>query len=143
MIVGAKRTFTTEIARLRAAIAEAEAAGWSEGVDVQVFEGPSEYLYGEETALLEVIDGRYPFPRITPPYRRGVEEVVEHQGDVSSESSSAAHVELAGPLGEEVAPPALVSNAETFANAALIVARGADWFRSVGTPDSPGTIVSP
>ncbi len=141
VIVGAKRTFTTEIALLRAAIAEAETAGWSDGLDVKVFEGPSEYLYGEETALLEVIDGRYPFPRIAPPYRRGVEEVVEHQDDVTSESSSASHVELAGPAGEEVAPPALVSNAETFANVALIVALGADWFREVGTPGSPGTIV--
>ena len=36
-----------------------------------VFEGPDEYLFGEETALLEVVDGRPPFPRIAPPYRRG------------------------------------------------------------------------
>jgi NADH:ubiquinone oxidoreductase subunit F (NADH-binding) len=35
----------------------------------------------------------------------------------------------------------LVSNTETFANVPGIVARGAEWFRSVGTPDSPGTIV--
>ena len=54
------------------------AAGWLGGVEIEVFEGPKEYLYGEETALLETIDGRYPFPRIAPPYRRGVEEVVVH-----------------------------------------------------------------
>ncbi len=141
VVVGTKHSFTTEIARLRAAITEIEGAGWADGVELRVFEGPSEYLYGEETALLEVIDGRYPFPRIAPPYRRGVDEIVDHQGDITSESSSAAHVELAGPGGETVAPPALASNAETFVNAALIIARGADWFRGVGTPGSPGTIV--
>ena len=108
---------------------------------MRVFEGPSEYLYGEETALLEVIDGRYPFPRIAPPYRRGVDEVVDHPGDVTSESSSAAHVELAGASDESVAPPALASNVETFVNATLILARGVDWWRGVGTAESPGTIV--
>ena len=141
VIVGTKRAFTDEIALLRAAIAEIEGAGWADGITLSVFEGPSEYLYGEETALLEVIDGRYPFPRIAPPYRRGVDEVVDHAADMTSDSSSAAHVELAGSSDEAVAPPALASNAETFVNAALIVAKGADWWRSVGTADSPGTIV--
>ena len=94
-----------------------------------VFEGPNEYLYGEETALLEVIDGRYPFPRIAPPYRRGVDEVVDRADDVQSDSSSAAHVELAGPGDAAVAPPTLASNVETFVNAALIVAHGSDWWR--------------
>src|SRR5262249_4716435 len=116
-------------------------AGWGEGISVRIAPGPSEYLYGEETALLEVIDGRYPFPRIQPPYRRGIDEVVEHTDDVDSGSSSAAHVELVVPGGESVAPPTLASNVETFVNAALIIANGADWFRSVGTEGSPGTIV--
>ncbi len=141
VIIGTKRTFTREINGLQAVIAEIQRAGWADGIDLSVFEGPSEYLYGEETALLEVIDGRYPFPRIAPPYRRGIDEVVDRPGDVTSHSSSAAHVELAGPGDEAVAPPALASNAETFVNAALIIARGVDWWRSVGTPDSPGTIV--
>ncbi len=79
VIVGCKATATRSIARLEAAIAEMRTAGWLGDVDVRVFAGPSEYLYGEETALLETIDGRYPFPRIAPPYRRGVEEVVEYR----------------------------------------------------------------
>jgi NADH-quinone oxidoreductase subunit F len=141
VIIGTKHTFTDEIALLRGAITEIETAGWADGLTVSLFEGPSEYLYGEETALLEVIDGRYPFPRIAPPYRRGVDEVVDRPADVTSDSSSAAHVELAGASDEAVAPPALASNAETFVNATLIVARGADWWRGVGTADSPGTIV--
>jgi NADH-quinone oxidoreductase subunit F len=104
-----------------------------------VFAGPSEYLYGEETALLETIDGRYPFPRIAPPYRRGVEETVEHQSDITADSSSAAHVEMAG--ADHIAAPTLASNVETFANVPGVIALGADWFREVGTAESPGTIV--
>ncbi len=67
--------------------------------------------------------------------------MVDEADDVSSESSSAAHVELAGPGDAAVAPPTLASNVETFVNAALIVAHGSDWWRGVGTADSPGTIV--
>jgi NADH:ubiquinone oxidoreductase subunit F (NADH-binding) len=141
LIVGTKRAFTREIAILRDVIAAVQAAGWADGVSVSLFEGPTEYLYGEETALLEVIDGRYPFPRIAPPYRRGIDEVVDRVGDVDSESASAAHVEMAGPTGESIAPPSLASNVETYVNASMIIARGADWFRSVGTEGSPGTIV--
>ena len=93
-----KRTFTSGIARVppgarRDAATPAGRTGWR----CRYFEGPSEYLYGEETALLETIDGRYPFPRIAPPYRRGVEEVVEHPSDVTANSASAAHVEMAAP----------------------------------------------
>jgi NADH:ubiquinone oxidoreductase subunit F (NADH-binding) len=139
VIVGCKATETQSLARVEAAIAEMRAAGWLGDVDVRVFEGPAEYLFGEETALLETIDGRYPFPRIAPPYRRGVEEVVEHESDVTADSSSAAHVELAG--ADHIAPPTLASNVETFANVPGVLAEGADWFRSVGTADSPGTIV--
>jgi NADH-quinone oxidoreductase subunit F len=141
VIVGVKRAFTKEVARLRQAIDEAHGAGWTDGLEVWVFEGPSEYLYGEETALLECIDGRYPFPRIAPPYRRGVEELVDTPTDVATNSASAAHVEMAAPDGESEAPPTLASNVETFANVPAIIAEGADWFRSVGTDASPGTIV--
>ncbi len=141
VIVAMKRTFTREASRVDAAITEIEKAGWTVGIDVAIFEGPNEYLYGEETALLEAIDGRYPFPRIAPPFRRGVEEIVDTPDDVTSGSSSAAHVEMAGPGGEGVAPPALTSNVETYANVPGILANGAGWFRGVGTPESPGTIV--
>jgi NADH-quinone oxidoreductase subunit F len=141
IIFGLKATFAEEVARLRSAIDEIEAAGWSTGVTIAVVEGPTEYLYGEETALLEVIDGRYPFPRIAPPYRRGVREVWLSLGDVDSDSGLAAHAQLAGPTDETVAPPALVDNVETLANVPGILARGAGWFRNDGTPESPGTIV--
>jgi NADH:ubiquinone oxidoreductase subunit F (NADH-binding) len=140
VVIGLKRSFGREVTRVRGAIEEAVAAGWAEGVRVSVFEGPGEYLYGEETALLETIDGRYPFPRVAPPFRRGVREVVEHLDDVDSRSNLPAHVEMAGP-DAEVAPPTLVDNVETLANVPRIIARGAEWFRTEGTPESPGTIV--
>ena len=70
-MIAVKESFTREARALSAAIAEIERAGWTDGVVVEVFEGPGEYLYGEETGLLEVIDGRHPFPRVAPPYRHG------------------------------------------------------------------------
>ncbi|HEY3723421.1 MAG TPA: NADH-ubiquinone oxidoreductase-F iron-sulfur binding region domain-containing protein, partial [Acidimicrobiia bacterium] len=141
VIIATKASFTTEVDRLRTAIAELDAAGWTHPVPITLVTGPDEYLFGEETALLEVIDGRPPFPRIAPPYREGVDEVFEHTSDTTSGSSSAAHVEMAGPGGETVAPPTLAGNVETFANLPGILRNGAEWFRELGTADSPGTIV--
>jgi len=142
IIFGMKRTFATEVARVNTVIKEAHAAGWiDDGLDVRVFEGPSEYLYGEETALLEAIAGRHPLPRIAPPFRRGVTEVVPSGSDAAAESGLAAPVSMAGPSAEGVAPPTLVDNVETLANVPRIIARGAAWFRTVGTEQSPGTIV--
>jgi NADH:ubiquinone oxidoreductase subunit F (NADH-binding) len=133
IVFALKVSFRPELERLRTALAEIEHAGWTDR-DLVVVEGPSEYLYGEETALLEVVDGREPFPRIAPPYRDGVE-------DVGSDPVSAAGKVMASPSGETPAPPALVNNVETIANVAGILAEGAQWFRQVGTEESPGTIV--
>ena len=120
VIVATKRAFAGEIERVRAAVEEIEAAGWADGVGLEVFEGPDEYLYGEESALLETIDGRWPFPRVVPTFRRG----------------------LATTAAPDVpAAPALVNNTETLANVPRIVARGAAWFRTMGTEESPGTVV--
>ena len=66
----------------------ASAAGRSSAIDIVA--GPNEYLFGEETGLLEVVDGRPPFPRVAPPYRHGAEEVGEGR-------ISAAHVAMAVP----------------------------------------------
>ena len=139
VIVGMKRSFTDVAIRVRCAIDELDAAGWTSEATIEVFEGPGEYLLGEETALLESIDGRHPFPRVAPPYRRGLRETsdVRHQ----PESGSAARVELAGPTPESRGTPCLVNNVETLAHCALILANGAAWFRQLGTVDSPGTVV--
>ena len=121
VVVATKQAFEGEIDRVREAIEDIEDAGWNEGVELVVFEGPDEYLYGEESALLETIDGRWPFPRIVPTFRRGLRR---------------------GPLPDDApSEPALVNNTETLANVARIVGRGPDWFRTMGTEESPGTIV--
>ncbi len=141
VVFGLKASFGAVVDRVRAAVAEVQEAGWDAGVDLVVFEGPDEYLYGEETALLETIDGRYPFPRLAPPFRRGVDEVVETAGDAVSGSGQSSHVEMAGSEDPTGAPPALVDNVETLANVPGIIARGGSWFRTEGTEGSPGTMV--
>jgi NADH-quinone oxidoreductase subunit F len=136
IVIALKESFTQVHTRVRAAVAEADQAGWFDGLDVDVVLGPSSYLFGEETALLEVANGRPPFPQVAPPYRRGVDLVAEEP------VAEAAVVDLAGPASDTGAPPTLVDNVETFANVPAIVARGPEWFRSVGTDGSPGTVVA-
>jgi NADH:ubiquinone oxidoreductase subunit F (NADH-binding) len=132
VLVALRRSFTTETERLEAALTEFGSEGWFEHIAVELVHGPEEYLVGEETALLEVLDGRAPFPRIAPPFRHGVDEV----GDGTT---SPADVTMAA--GVTVAPPTLVNNVETLANVPGIVLHGPEWFRSIGTQDSPGSIV--
>ncbi len=120
VVFATKRSFEGEVERVRAAVEEAEADDWSDGVELVVYEGPDEYLYGEESALLETIDGRWPFPRVVTTFRRGL------LGKVTDDD----------PVG-----PALVNNTESLANVPRIVGRGPAWFRTVGTEKSPGTVV--
>lgn len=133
VVFALKASARPALARLRAALDEVRAAGCTD-LTLTLCEGPAEYLFGEETALLEVIDGREPFPRIAPPYRRGVD-------DVGDDPVSGAGSVMATPGGATPATPALVNNAETLANVPGILAQGAAWFRQAGTPESPGTIV--
>ena len=123
VLIGTRASFVDEIAILEAAIADVQDAGWTDDVDLFVVGGPEEYLVGEETGLLEVIDGRPPFPRVAPPYRRGVDEVPVDVSDVLEP------------------PPTLVNNVETCAHVAAIMAEGPTWFRDFGTDASPGTVV--
>jgi NADH:ubiquinone oxidoreductase subunit F (NADH-binding) len=125
--------------RVGKAIEEITAAGWTADCPMRLVGGPDEYLFGEETALLEVVDGRAPLPRIAPPWRRGVVEVVDAAVDQGRESGLAARVDMAGPTTD--APPALVSNVETFANVARVTAHGDEWLRAMGTTRSPGSVV--
>jgi NADH-quinone oxidoreductase subunit F len=141
VIIASKRAHADVRRRADEAIDEARLAGWLDGIDIWVFDGPDEYLYGEETAMLEAIDGRPPFPRIAPPYRRGVHEIVDRTVGAHSSGASAALVELAGPSREAIGSPALVNNVETLANVPAIVVEGSGWFRSVGTRESPGSLV--
>ncbi|HCZ06243.1 MAG: NADP-reducing hydrogenase subunit HndC [Thermotogota bacterium] len=81
---------------------------------VSVRLGAGAYICGEETALMESIEGKAGRPRLKPPYP---------------------------PVSGLFGKPTVINNVETFANVAPIILNGADWFRSMGTESSPGTKV--
>jgi NADH:ubiquinone oxidoreductase subunit F (NADH-binding) len=132
--IALKASFGAELTRTRTAIAELADAGWLEGLNVTVVEGPEEYLFGEEKALLEVIEGNEPLPRWLPPFLHGLFATAPQLGWESAEA------EPGHDAGHE-SNPTLVNNAETLAQAAWILANGAEVFRSVGTDESPGTVI--
>jgi NADH:ubiquinone oxidoreductase subunit F (NADH-binding) len=134
ILIGFKSSAADVRRRVDQAIAEVRDAGWLEGIEVSTFAGSDRYLVGEETGLLEVANGRPPFPRVAPPYREGAELV-------GSDTTARAGTEMADEDGTTGAPATLVNNVETLANVPAIVERGPEWFRSVGTDESPGTIV--
>ncbi|MBV6508448.1 MAG: NADH-quinone oxidoreductase chain 1 [Acidimicrobiales bacterium] len=133
--VAIKASSSVEYERLAQAVAEVELAGWLEQVSLKLVRGPEEYLFGEEKALLEVIEGEDPLPRHAPPYLYGLFSATPQLGW------------SVGPAlrGRGRAPassnPTLVNNVETLANVAPIVRLGAEWYRSMGTPESPGHAV--
>src|SRR6185312_5012425 len=117
--IAIKGSYQREMGRLRQALAEMREQGLLEGINIEIVAGPDEYLFGEEKALLEVIEGDPPLPREAhyPPYVRG----------------------LYATLGS--ANPALVSNAETFARVPGIVYHGGESFRKLGTQGTPGPVL--
>lgn len=127
--IGIKASFVSESDRLSSAAEEMEDAGWLESLDLRITHGPDDYLFGEEKALLEVIEGRDALPRLYPPYIVGL-----GTGLVAGLGSGSA-----GPT--ERTNPTLVNNVETLANIGPILAKGPEWFRSLGTDASPGTMV--
>jgi NADH:ubiquinone oxidoreductase subunit F (NADH-binding) len=130
--IATKASYTQEADQLATAIDEMRADGGFGQVAITLVLGPDEYLFGEEKALLEVIEGRDPLPRLFPPYQHGLFATDIQTGWESTDS--------AGQRGQ--ANPTLVNNVETLANIPPILRRGADWFRAVGTAESPGTIVA-
>ncbi len=131
-ILALKSSFVTEAELIAAAAGELAAAGVAEGISVEIVLGPDEYLFGEEKALLEVIEGEDPLPRLFPPYVYGLFTTEPQLG-----WSSGATLDS----GRTGSNPTLVNNVETLSNVPQILARGADWYRSMGTEESPGTIV--
>ncbi len=82
--------------------------------DVEIRLGAGAYVCGEETALLESIEGKRGQPRVKPPY----------------------------PANQGLWwKPTLINNVETFANVTRIILNGADWYASIGTETSKGTKV--
>jgi len=132
--IGVKERFTAEADRLAAAVDEFTAAGLLDHSPVQVVLGPDHYLYGEETGLLQVIEGEAPLPRNVPPYVQGLFASVPTSGWTPS----------AGGVVTEFAAsnPTVVNNVETLASVGPILARGPEWYRRIGTPRSPGVVVA-
>jgi NADH:ubiquinone oxidoreductase subunit F (NADH-binding) len=129
-----KARFEREIDRVTTAVQEFQATGLCEDCTVTVVAGPDEYLFGEEKAMLEVIEGRPPLPRWFAPHEHGLFASSPQLGWESSTSDRS---------GIGTGPnPTLVNNVETLSNVPHILARGADWFRSMGTAESPGTVVA-
>lgn len=120
-----KGIFTNELQAARRVLAESldrgfigpNAMGSGFDIDIELVVGPDDYLFGEEKALLEVIEGNLPWPRQVPPYIHGL--------FVSGNNEN----------------PTAVNNVETLANVPHIMRNGADWFRSFGTEDTPGTMI--
>lgn len=104
------------------ALAEAKQAGyWGEkilasdfGLDIHFVAAPPNYVAGEDSAALEVIEEKEPLPRQKPPFPA-----------------------TAGLFGK----PTAMNNVETLANVPPITAKGAMWYRSFGTAESPGTMI--
>ncbi len=100
-------------------IAEMEAAGllgdglFGTDYSLRIYThlGAGAYICGEETALLESLEGKRGQPRVRPPFP---------------------------PQKGLWGKPTVVNNVETLTNVPLIIARGADWYRTIGTEKSPG-----
>ncbi len=129
-----KATSHLERERVEFALAEMTEAGWLDGLEVTIVAGPEEYLFGEEKALLEVIEGNDPLPRWLPPYLHGLFANAPQMGWDAQELRE-------GRSEDQESNPTLVNNAETLAQAAWILANGAEAFRVLGTAESPGTVL--
>ncbi|HUW04443.1 MAG TPA: NADH-ubiquinone oxidoreductase-F iron-sulfur binding region domain-containing protein [Acidimicrobiales bacterium] len=130
-----KASFEREIALVTRAVEEFQSAGICDDCAITIVAGPDEYLFGEEKAMLEVIEGNEPLPRWLPPYIHGLFATAPQMGWQAHEADP-------GQVPDTGSNPTLVNNVETLSNIPHIVARGADWFASMGTVDSPGTVVT-
>jgi len=130
-----KASFEPELEAVTRAVTELQEAGVCRDCQITIVRGPDEYLFGEEKAMLEVIEGNPPLPRLFPPYEHGLFATAPQTGWQATENEP-------GHVGRHESNPTLVNNVETLSNVPHILARGADWFRSMGSEDSPGTVVA-
>ncbi|MGI9614725.1 MAG: NADH-quinone oxidoreductase subunit F, partial [Acidimicrobiales bacterium] len=131
--VALKSSFELEAERVTMAAQEISAAGMAPGVSIEIARGPDEYLFGEEKALLEVIEGEDPLPRLFPPYIYGLFTKSPQIGWSAGRSLD--------DQSRTGANPTLVNNVETLSTIPSIIDRGASWYRSMGTVESPGNLV--
>ncbi len=88
--------------------------GSSFSVDIFIHRGAGAYICGEESALMNSIEGKRGYPRVRPPFP--------------------ANYGLWG-------CPTTINNIETISNVPAIVEKGADWFSKIGEPKHPGTLL--
>jgi NADH-quinone oxidoreductase subunit F len=113
--------FTEPFARVSKAVEEAyaggilgaNAMGSGKRIDVHVHRGAGAYICGEETALMNSLEGRRGNPRIKPPFPA-----------------------VAGLFGK----PTTINNVETLTTVPYIVKNGAEWYKQFGRPDNPKSI---
>jgi len=116
-------SFHEEMEIVKKAMAEAKIEGyWGENIlgtgvniNLKFSPGSGSYVAGEETGMLEVIEGREAKPRQKPPYYPSYMGLYKK--------------------------PTVVNNTETLANVPLIIRNGADWYRGIGTEKSFGTML--
>ena len=133
--IATKASYAQEADRLARAIEELAAHPRFGGLPITLVLGPDEYLFGEEKALLEVIEGNEPLPRLLPPYEHGLFATDIQTGWQAVDAPT-------GATGKGEPNPTLVNNVETLAHVPRILREGAAWFRALGTPDSPGTTIA-
>ena len=112
--------FAAAAITLERAIAQAYQAGFlgknilgtGRDLDIYVHRGAGAYICGEETALMESLEGKIGQPRLKPPFPA-----------------------VAGLYGK----PTIINNVETLANVPRIMEKGVTWYRTFGTEKSPGT----
>jgi NADH:ubiquinone oxidoreductase subunit F (NADH-binding) len=133
--IALKASFTAEIEAVRRALEEMASAGLIGDVAITLVTGPEEYLFGEEKALLEVIEGNDPMPRWLPPYLHGLFATTPQAGWSAATAPNPADAERTG------SNPTLVNNVETLAHIPIILTRGAQWYRGIGTQQTPGPLL--
>jgi NADH:ubiquinone oxidoreductase subunit F (NADH-binding) len=131
--IGIKARFEAEYHRLEQALEEMAGARMLGDLDVTIVRGPGEYLFEEEKALLEVIEGGDPLPRILPPFQHGLFATRPQLGWSATPPEP-------GEAGTARDNPTLVNNVETLSHVPAIVARGPGEFRAEGTAAAPGTM---
>ncbi len=112
--------YRRSIERLQRAIEQARAAGLlgsrlfgsDFSFDILIKEGGGSYVCGEESSLMNSMEGKRGYPRFRPPFPAGC-----------------------GFMNQ----PTNVNNVETYASVPLILEHGPEWYKSVGTPTCPGT----
>jgi NADH-quinone oxidoreductase subunit F len=121
-IVYVRAEYPLAVATLEKTIGQAKKAGLlgqsilksAMDLEIEIFHGSGAFVCGEETALIRSIEGFRGMPRYRPPYPAS-----------------------RGLFGR----PTVINNVKTFAAIPPIISNGTDWFRGIGTPQSPGTAI--